>query len=164
MVARPFDPERLLRALARHRVDYVLIGAVAARLQGFPRMTADADITPADSASNLQRLAKALRELHARVYTESVPDGLEFDCSGASLGRAAIWNLVTDAGRVDVIHRPAGTAGYDDLLRSAVAFEAFGVTLVAASLPDILRSKRASGRPQDLADAEILEEMLRARL
>ena len=37
MVARPFDPERLLRALARHRVDYVLIGAVAARLQGFPR-------------------------------------------------------------------------------------------------------------------------------
>ena len=163
MTVHPFDPELLLRALARHRVDYVLIGAVAARLQGFPRMTAGIDITPGDSASNLQRLATALRDLHARVYTESVPAGLEFDCSGESLGRASLWNLVTDAGRVDVIFRPAGTSGYDDLLRSSVSFEAFGIKLVAAGLSDILRSKRASGRPQDLADAEILEEMLRRR-
>lgn len=41
------DPELLVKTLARHRVRYVLIGAMAARLQGFPRMTADADITPA---------------------------------------------------------------------------------------------------------------------
>ena len=38
----PLDPERLITTLARHEVKYVLIGAVAARLQGFPRMTADA--------------------------------------------------------------------------------------------------------------------------
>ncbi len=43
----PFDPERIVRVLAEHGVDYVLIGALAARLQGFPRLTADADITPA---------------------------------------------------------------------------------------------------------------------
>jgi len=43
--------------LARRRVRYVLIGAVAARLQGFPRMTADADITPARDEDNLRRLA-----------------------------------------------------------------------------------------------------------
>jgi hypothetical protein len=50
-----------------------LIGALAARLQGFPRLTADADITPARDRDNLERLAAALRELDARVYTESVP-------------------------------------------------------------------------------------------
>ena len=84
----PFDPERIITTLARHDVKYVLIGAVAARLQGFPRMTADADITPARDPHNLQRLAAALRELDARVYTESVPEGLAFDCSAPTLARA----------------------------------------------------------------------------
>src|SRR5262245_2686754 len=97
-----FDPERLIKALARRRVRYVLIGAVAARLQGFPRMTADTDITPARDEGNLRRLAAALRDLKAKVYTESVPDGLEFDCSAESLGRADLWSLTTTAGRVYV--------------------------------------------------------------
>jgi hypothetical protein len=57
----PLDPERLVTTLARHGVEYVLIGAVAARLQGFPRMTADADIAPARNKANLRRLAAALR-------------------------------------------------------------------------------------------------------
>ena len=78
------DPERLVRSLARHHVRYVLIGALAARLQGFPRLTADADITPDRSRDNLERLAAALRELDARVYTESVPEGLCFDCSATA--------------------------------------------------------------------------------
>ncbi len=64
-----FDPERILRALARRQVLYVLIGATAARLQGFPRLTADADIAPARDAANLEHLAAALRDLSSRVYT-----------------------------------------------------------------------------------------------
>ena len=98
----PFDPERLIRALSHHRVKFVLIGALAARLHGFPRLTADADITPADDKRNLERLAAALKELDARVYTESVPEGLAFDRSAAALGRARMWNLVTTAGRLDI--------------------------------------------------------------
>ena len=65
----PLDPERIVRVLAEHGVDYVLIGALAARLQGFPRLTADIDITPARNPENLGRLAAALRELDSRVYT-----------------------------------------------------------------------------------------------
>ena len=42
-----FDPERLLRSLASNEVRFVLVGATAARLYGFPRMTADVDIVPA---------------------------------------------------------------------------------------------------------------------
>jgi hypothetical protein len=61
----PLDPERIVRVLAKHGVEYVLIGALAARLQGFPRLTADADITPSRDAANLGRLATVavLREL-----------------------------------------------------------------------------------------------------
>jgi hypothetical protein len=161
--AAPLDPERLLRVLASHRVRYVLIGALAARLQGFPRVTADADITPAPETENLERLAAALRELDARVYTESVPEGLAFDCSAATLARAGIWNLVTSAGRLDIAFTPAGTEGYPDLVEGAVRFDVFGVELLVAGLADIIRSKEAADRPQDRQDVIILREMLRRR-
>jgi hypothetical protein len=144
-------------------VRYVLIDAVAARLQGFPRLTADADITPLKDPDNLERLAAALRELDARIYTETVPEGLPFDCSAPTLERGDLWNLVTSAGRLDVAFTPAGTDGYEDLNRNAVRFEVYGTELLAASLEDIIRSKEAADRPQDRQDVLVLREMLRRR-
>lgn len=159
----PLDPERLIRTLARHEVKYILIGALAARLQGFPRATADADITPAPDAQNRDRLAAALRELDARVYTEGTPAGLPFDCSGDTLDRSHLWNLVTAAGRLDIAFRPSGTEGYDDLARRAVRFEVFGVELLVAAIEDIIRSKEAADRPQDRQDVALMREILRRR-
>lgn len=159
----PLDPERIIRTLAKHQVRYVLIGALAARLQGFPRVTADADVTPARDKENLPRLAAALRELDARIFTEPVPEGLPFDCSPRMLGRAELWNLVTSAGRLDVAFRPSGTTGYDDLARRAVHFTVYGVDLLAAHLEDIIRSKEAAGRPQDRLDVVVMKEMLKRK-
>jgi hypothetical protein len=157
----PLDPERLIKVLARHHVHFVLIGALAARLQGFPRLTADADITPARDRDNLNRLAAALRELDARVFTEAVPKGLVFDCSAQTLSRAEMWNLVTAAGRLDLAFRPSGTAGYEDLIQGALRFEVYGTELLVASLEDIIRSKEAADRPQDRQDVLIMREILR---
>ncbi len=158
-----FDPERILQVLSKHRVRYVLVGATAARLQGFPRVTADADISPARDADNLQRLSAALQELDARIFTESIPEGLPFSCDATTLSRSDLWNLVTDAGRLDLVFKPAGTEGYEDLARSAIRYEVFGVRVDAASLQDILRSKLAANRPQDQQDAAVLKEMLKRR-
>lgn len=157
----PLDPERLIKVLAKHRVDFVLIGALAARLQGFPRLTADADITPARDRDNLSRLAAALRELNARVFTEAVPKGLTLDCSAQTLSRAETWNFVTSAGRLDLAFMPSGTTGYEDLIRGALRFEVYGVELLAASLEDIIRSKEAADRPQDRQDVVLMREMQR---
>ena len=157
-----FDPERLINSLSHHRVKFVLIGALAARLHGFPRLTADADITPADDKRNLERLAAALEDLDAKVYTESVPEGLVFDRSAAALSRATMWNLVTNAGRLDIAFLPAGTKGYEDLAKGAEHFEAFGVRFLAASLDDIIRSKSATGRAKDEDDVVILRALKRA--
>jgi len=158
-----FDPERIVVGLARREVRYVLIGATAARLQGFPRVTAGADIAPARDHANIERLAAALRDLGALVYTEFLPEGLPFTCDAATLSRATFWSLITDAGRVDVAFEPYGTRGYDDLAASAVTFGAFGVEIRAASLEDILRSKEGSSRAQDRQDAAVLRQMLRRR-
>ena len=159
--AAPLDPERLLTVLAKHHVCFVLIGALAARLQGFPRLTADADITPACDRENLNRLAAALLELDARVFTEAVPEGLKFDCSSETLSRAEMWNLITSAGRLDLAFMPSGTAGYEDLIRGALRFQVYGIELAAASLDDIIRSKEAADRPQDRQDVLVMREMQR---
>ena len=138
-----------------------MIGALAARLYGFPRVTAAIDITPDREAANLARLAAALKDLNAKVYTEGVPEGLAFDCSAPTLRRADIWNLVTSAGRIDLAFVPSGTTGYEDLSKSAVEFEAFGVPILAASLEDIIRSKVAADRAQDRSDVPILRAIQR---
>lgn len=157
----PFDPERLMRVLDQHKVRFVLIGALAARLHGFTRFTADADITPAEDRPNLDRLAAALRELKAKVYTESVPEGLPFDTSATMLEGSRMWNLITDAGRLDIAFVPAGTEGYDDLKKDAEEFEAFGIRFFAASLDDIIRSKAAAGREKDEDDVLLLRALKR---
>ena len=153
----PLDPGRIIQVLHEHDVKFVLIGALAARLHGFPRLTADADITPLKSDENLENLARALKKLRAKVYTEAIPEGLEFDCSARTLARADMWNLVTNAGRIDIAFMPAGTTGFDDLAKGAEKFKAYGVVFLAASLADIIRSKEAAGRPKDRDDVAMLK-------
>lgn len=159
---RPLDPELLFRTLASHGVRFVLVGALGARLNGFPRLTADADITPASDDENLKRLATALRALDAKVFTEGVPEGLPFDVSARTIARALTWNLVTDAGRLDVIFQPTGTRGFEELSPSADRFEVYGGELLVARLTDILRMKEAADRPQDRQDVTIIRAMLQA--
>lgn len=61
------DPERLLRSLVEHRVEFCVIGAVAAWLQGNPTVTLGLDVMPRRELDNAERLAAALNELGARV-------------------------------------------------------------------------------------------------
>ena len=59
-------------------------------------------------------------------------------------------NLAPRAGDLDLMFRPSGTQGYADLRRDAVLVEAAqGVSILVASLPDIVRSKEAADREKD---------------
>ncbi|MGV3711339.1 MAG: hypothetical protein ACO1Q7_21140 [Gemmatimonas sp.] len=149
-----------METLGRHGVRYVLIGATAARLQGFARVTADADISPSRDTENVTRLAAALRELNARIFVDGLTGGIPFEIDAAMLSRADIWNLITDAGRLDIIYQPLGTQGYDDLKQGAVMFRIREYEVVAASIEDIIRCKRAANRVQDRADIPLLEALL----
>ena len=145
------DLGRLLTVLDRHKVAFVLIGGLAAVYRGLtPFPTEDADITPPDAGhANLARLAEALRELNTRVRTEADPEGVPFACDAAGLAAAQTWNLVTNAGDLDLSFRPSGTQGYPDLRRDAVLAEIYDVTVQIASLADVIRSKQAANRPKD---------------
>lgn len=59
----PLDIDRVVEVLERHRVQYLLVGGVAARFHGSERLTEDVDVLPDDDDENLRRLAAALTEL-----------------------------------------------------------------------------------------------------
>jgi hypothetical protein len=61
----PLDLNRLLKVLTRNDVDFVVVGGSAAGFLGASRLTEDADCVVRRERANLERLASALRELHA---------------------------------------------------------------------------------------------------
>ncbi len=155
-----FAPERILAALRDHGVRYVLVGGFAAVIHGSPYVTTDLDVVPERSEENLRRLSDALRALGARVWTDAEPRGVPFEHDAASLGRSEVWNLVTDHGRLDITFVPAGTRGYEDLVRDAERIEVLGVEVTVASLADVVRSKEAAGREKDRLVVPVLRRIL----
>jgi hypothetical protein len=161
----PLDPDCLFRTLDARRVDYVLVGGLAAVLHGSTAMTNDADIVPAPDEHNLERLAAALRELDARIR---VPDGpaVDFDPHPALLRSIATLNLTTRCGDLDLTFQPAALDDYDELKANSEVFELAGCRVHVAALADIIRSKEAADRPKDHATLPILralqEEIRRA--
>lgn len=155
-----FTPERILAVLVEHGVDFVLIGGLAAVAHGSPLLTEDVDVTPEASEANLDRLARALRALDARVRHPDIPEGLPFSCDATSLAAAIFWNLTTPHGDLDISFAPAGTSGYPTLVVEATPFTFRGVTVQLASLADIVRSKAAADRPKDHRALPVLRELL----
>jgi hypothetical protein len=168
----PLDSGKLLGALDRHRVAYVLIGGLGAVAHGFPEGTADADITPALTRENLKRLAKALTALDAQLLLR------ERDRDRATVVAWRFDDHAFDAfqtvstrtryGDLDVSFRPdapkpQGFFDYIRLNKNAVEKRAFGLRIRVAALEDIIASKSAAGRPRDLAKLPGLRNLL-ARL
>lgn len=142
----------MLRALARHEVEYVLIGGLAAVLHGSPTYTNDADICPERSRENLDRLSLALRDMHARIRTDAEPEGLDFACDAHFLEPMKMVNLQTDYGWFDVSFEPGAFAGgYAELRPHAVAYPVDDFTVQVASLRDVIASKEAANRLKDQA-------------
>jgi hypothetical protein len=158
-----FDPVAILRLLVAHRVEFIVVGGIAARLRGAPLLTQDVDITPATDHTNLERLAAALRDLDARLRTATEPDGVAFPFDPTLLESASVWTLTTKHGDLDLVVSPAGTRGFRDLITDAdrlkVAVDP-ELLVNVASLADVIRSKEAAGRDKDRAVLPLLRRTL----
>jgi hypothetical protein len=151
----PLDAERILRALAEHGVDYVLIGGLAVQTHGHVRTTNDADLIPAPDPANLKRLAATLRSLDARVLNPGQED-TEIDAK--MLPKTAIWQFVTRDGGIDVMHEVPGGRPYSELSRRALHVRLGDVEVPVVDLDDLIQMKLARGRPVDLADVAALTD------
>jgi hypothetical protein len=135
-------------------VRYVVIGGLAAVAHGAPLITQDIDVCYARDAASLRRIAAALTDVHAEL--RGADRGLPLRLDAKTLLAGDSFTFTTDIGWLDLVGTPTGTGGYEDLARTADMFDLFGYRVQVASVEDLIRMKRAAGRPKDLLALEEL--------
>jgi predicted nucleotidyltransferase len=154
-----FDLGRLLAVLRAHDVEFIVVGGVAAALQGAPVLTQDMDVVYRIEDNNLARLKAALTELNAVARDD--PRGLRFD--ETHLRTKGHKLAMTDAGALDVLGSINDDIVYEDLLDFTDEFEVTGIVVRVLKLERLIQLKRELGRPKDVAVLPVLEATLRER-
>jgi hypothetical protein len=145
--------------LDRHGVRYIVIGGFAGDLLGAPLNTNDLDICYERTAPNLERLAAALAELKATLRVAGVEEDLPFILDGKTLAAGDSFTFETDAGALDVLGTPSGTAGFTDLSQRAHSVPIGDMEIRVVDIADLMRMKRASGRVKDRMHLEVLSAL-----
>ncbi len=161
---RPLDLGELIAVLARHDVEYLVIGGVAAQVHGHRRTTMDLDLTPDPRIENLHRLSAALAELEASPR-DTGAEKAEISVSDPErLAVAAVVPpLLTRHGQIHILKEPKGARGFDEMRERALVVDLDGNQVAIVSLDDLIRMKRAAGRPADLDDIAALTEVERQK-
>lgn len=138
----------MLRVLVEHEVDFVVVGGIAGVAHGSAYMTHDLDIAYARDQGNLERLAAALTELGARL--RGAPADVPFLLDAETLRQGGHFTFETTKGPLDILDRPDGSPGYEELKRRAgEPKDVDGLPVLVASLDDLIAMKEATGRPRD---------------
>jgi hypothetical protein len=155
-----FDPVRICSILLEEEVEFVVLGGFAAIVRGSSLPTKDIDVIPSRDHSNLDRLGRALTRLNAmiRIPGDSVPTKID---GGFLANMPHMLNLVTDFGEMDLTFSPAGSTGDFEGWKKGATLEVIedGLTVLVASLDDIIDSKRAANRPKDQMALPYLESL-----
>lgn len=142
---------RILAALERHGVAYVLVGSMAMAAQGIVRATRDIDLFVSPDESNVSRLKAALKELF---------DDPEIDLISAVdlAGDYPAIQYVPPAADywVDILARLGEAFRYPDIECDILRVE--GLSIRVATPRMLYRMKRDTVRPQDRVDAQVLKE------
>jgi hypothetical protein len=129
----------------------MLVGAYALAAHGFPRATGDMDIWIRRSAENAQRVWVALQRFGAPRRNLTVEDLQSPD---------VVFQIGVAPRRVDILTSIDGVA-FDEAWPERKQVEVEGQKFAVIGRAQLLENKRASGRPQDLADVAWLESQER---
>ncbi|MGN6170628.1 MAG: hypothetical protein ACTHQQ_21050, partial [Solirubrobacteraceae bacterium] len=122
----------ILRWLQAHKVDHVLVGAVAESVRGDTHADGPVAVVPAPYRRNLERLARALTKEHARLRVDaggdSGADASALKLDHEKLARNTRWRLRCGVHDLDVeggmgAADTNGGSSYQELLYEAGRFE-----------------------------------------
>jgi hypothetical protein len=147
----------------RNSVDYVVIGAMAAMLQGAgSAMTLDVDVPAATDTANRERLAAALKDMDAKLRVSDPDEAVEIPLDAWMLVSASVMTFVTRFGPLDAyLRRRAPTL--EGLRARPTEVTRFGVSIRVADVEDVVAMKRATDREKDAAQLTTLVEFLMDR-
>jgi hypothetical protein len=153
--------ERLLAELAGARVEFIVVGGLAAVLQGAPIVTLDLDVVHRRAPDNVDRLLDLLARLGAYG---------RFDLANRRLaptrehlmGRGHV-NVQTSLGPLDLLCELGEGEGYEQLLDDTVELREGDLAIRVLGLPRLVRVKAAAARPKDRLMLPILVATLEER-
>ena len=137
---------RLLRALLKHKVRFMVVGLSAATLQGAPVVTQDVDLWFENLGE--QRISRALQEVGAAYVPPSINNPPMFAGTGAEL--------------FDIVIRMDGLGTFADEIKNCVNIPLGRQKLQVLSLERILASKIAANRTKDKLAIPVLRDALAA--
>ncbi|HZI28413.1 MAG TPA: hypothetical protein VFD64_09645 [Gemmatimonadaceae bacterium] len=147
------DFRDILSAFTAAGVEYLVVGAYAVAAHGLPRATGDIDLFVRPTLENARRVWNALAAFGAPLERVEVAD---FTREGTILQVGLVPR------RIDVI-TAIEAVSFEDAWQGRVELELDGLTLPVIGLPELLKNKRAVGRPQDRADVERLQGLLKSK-
>jgi hypothetical protein len=145
------DAKRLIAAFERHRVAYVVVGSMAMAAQGIVRATRDIDVFVAPDADNVARLRAALHE----IFDDPAIDSITAEDLA---GEYPAVQYVPPAGDywIDILARLGEAFRFSDIEADVIDID--GIPFRAATARMLYRMKKATVRPQDRLDAQMLRE------
>lgn len=141
------DYRDMLSALSDEGADFLLVGAFALAAHGLPRATGDIDIWIGRSSMNAERVWRALQQFGAPVYTLTVNDLTMPD---------VVFQIGVAPRRIDLLTSIDGVE-FEDAWQRRLTVGLEGVEIPVIGREDLIRNKRAAGRPKDLLDLELLQ-------
>lgn len=148
MIHLPQDFKELLQLLNSKKIEYLVIGGYAVALYGYPRATGDIDIWIAISKTNARKTVEALREFGFDIPELREELFLEKD-KNIRMGNPPL--------RIEIITSIDGVE-FTECYKNKNTVTIDNIEIDFISLEDLKKNKKASGRYQDLADLEKLED------
>jgi predicted nucleotidyltransferase len=138
------DTESLLKSLKGRKVQFIIIGATAFPVHGYSRATLDIDIFIRPDKSNAEKALSALEDFG-------------YDISDIAVDEILTKKILIRQYLVETdIHPFVKGVSFDEVWKNRVKAK-FGDTFVwFASLDDLIKMKKASGRPKDREDLKYL--------
>ena len=141
------DFKEFIELLNGHNVKYLVVGGYAVAFHGYPRYTKDLDVWIELSPENADNILKALEKFGFGSLGLKPEDFLKLE---------QIIQLGYPPNRIDIL-TTLKEVEFESSYKGRVEVDIQDLKINFINLGDLKRNKRATGRPQDLADAENLE-------
>lgn len=152
------DLSAILEGLAQAGVEFILVGGLAAVVQGAPVTTMDVDIVHERSSENVKRLLEFLKSINAihRRPDDKIIEPTENHLSGQ--GHSLFTTLI---GPLDVLAFIEDGQVFEDLIEHTIEIEFRQQKIKVLNLKKLVEIKQASTHPKDKQRLLVLEETLR---
>jgi predicted nucleotidyltransferase len=146
----------IIRILVEHEVEFVIVGGMAAVLQGAPVNTFDLDVVYDRSPENVQRVLSALSKLDA-IFRD---DPRRLRPNESHLASAGHKLIETNRGPLDLLGTIEENTGFADLVADSEWLDVGDLRVRVLTLARLIRVKEQLGRAKDKAMLIILRATL----